>query len=811
MITISLDEQGNFETVDKDNTNEPLFIAGLIYDYQFPDNDLSKEEREEQEEVEFGEEKKRIKSYYKKVISVAKKNAAEQYKAEFVYPTALHAKKGLNEDEQKDRDHKVVKLVKEQVSNTLPEFLEMGTYNREPLKDARGRILGTRKGTYHLFSILKSDKGKAKFLTPSAGKLANDDFAGNRYFHMASTVVNRLIFHDPLYTYQNMPTIDIDLASRVSRNVSLYDEEDAKEFKEGKYQNLNTDGNDKHNYYYIMNGDIYRTLIAQEMLTSGRTGIMINKFFVSSINYDEESEDKKKEFLYLADSICSILGYKLSGSSADEWLLQMDERLSHLNKNENMLFGYDEIDNYFAEAWNAYEKKDYFKALSVAYDGKKLAVEDSEHKKSVFAEYYRDHWFSKLEDNIVANIRANYFIANITELSAMLPVNNLEQDKLLYLMKMFERMIPTVEDDFQSNEMLGAVLYKLYDAGLAAFCHIGDSVEAEKCYKKCRQYADYVGVDAFLLTRNRLVVCYEDNFNWDEALRIATEDIEFQKKASALKSEIIGTSEGFTTIEEARSISQKARVLAEKKDSSAEALFREALEKFDRGSSLDVLPEADSKADALDVQHKNANYRITQSYLLHYYADMSIQEQFEKEATDYFHGKETYSDRLSFVIDLSTDPHAEYSKYYALYVLIRGLYLFGKDQLDGTMWTRLSKLPDKLNRVDHREVGGHPWELIYKYIELIAYDLKKTKKAEHFEALRTSCIRHTGSTIDALNLYGAAEIQDHIGEVKKRDEITEGLAQFMKEHFDKLKDVTFFDDGYSRFQQLGEYFTLMYH
>ena len=54
------------------------------------------------------------------------------------------------------------------------------------------------------------------------------------------------------------------------------------------------------------------------------------------------------------------------------------------------------------------------------------------------------------------------------------------------------------------------ILYVLFDIGVTACCHIGDSKGAEKYFEKCKQYAGLVSLDDYLSTRNKLVVSYCD-------------------------------------------------------------------------------------------------------------------------------------------------------------------------------------------------------------------------------------------------------------------------------------------------------------
>ena len=747
MITISLDEYGEFEKED----TKPLFIAGIIFD----DQDDEKEE---------WTERNRIKSYYKRVIADLGGN--------FQYPEDLHS----NGDKKRDRE--VIKLVKSKVQETLPEFITKGTYQGETLNDDYERKIRERKGKYHIFVILKSDDGKKSLLAKYANMLARDDYAANRYIHMAGSVVNRILFHNPIYG-KNMPAINIDIATRSSADIGQMDEITRREFVKQAYRQ-NEAENSSYKYYSIMNADIYRTLIAQEMVNTGNTNVKIEKLYVRSIQY--HAEKRTMEMLYLADSLCSMLAYQLEGISADEWLQQIAKKVENLNpEEENLIFGYDEIDNDFAKAWEKYEEKSIYEALSIIYDAK--------NKKGKFAEYYRKRWFPYLEKQIRESITPEYFTKSVNDLSDMLLINNLDQEKLVYLMQQFEEMLPVVVQKYKSPDVVAMVLYKLYDAGVSAFCHIGDIKKAMEYYEKCKEYAFYVGVDVFLRTNNKLAVCLEGAFEWDKAIQIAKDSVTNQELVSEIKRSILGGDDKKNFLAEAKSISQLARILAEKHNPKAEEQFRRALSKLERGS---------------------ANYKITQSYLLHFYADMGMKEKYETEVTDYFEGKRTYSQRLKYIIKLSEDTDSVYSNEYALYVLIRGLFRFSIDSIEEDLWKRLCKLDELLEKKNGKRPSGHPWEMIYKYLEMIAISRSDEASREKFQILKENCLKYRGDIIVAIEKFGEAEIAEFAKEIDKRDQKTQELVSFLQERFEIMKNIGFSDEGEKRYTELEQYFTFMY-
>lgn len=752
MITISLDEYGEFEKEE----NKPLFVAGLIFDDKEKDSDRHVEESIERE---------RVRAYYKRAIADAGEG--------FVYPNDLHS----NGD--KKRDKNVIAPVKDMVAKTLPEFISKGTYLGETLCNEKGQKIRERKGEYHLFVILKSDDGKRKLLSERANMLVKDDWAANRYFHMASSVVNRMIFHNPLYATNNMPAISIDIATRSTGDISELDSTLVSEFKKQAYKANEVDSSN-FKYYSIMNADIYRTLIAQEMINSGNINIKLEKLYVKSIQYD--ASKSMMEFLYLSDSICSILGYKLEGDSANQWLEELIKRTDSINStSENLIFGYDEIDNEFAEAWAAYERKDLFDALSRTYDAK--------IKKGRFAEHYNSKWFPYLEERIRNTISPELFNKSVNELASMLTINNLDQEKLLYLMQQFEAMVPMVVDKYRSVDMKSTVLYKLYDAGVSAFCHIGNSKKALEYYEKCQKYAFYIGIDAFLRTNNKLVVCLEDCFEWEKALEIANENVSNQELASEMKRAILNNGDESDFLDEAKAISQKARILAEMRCIEAEECFRKALDMLEKGS---------------------ANYKITQSYLLHFYADNGMKDKFEEELKDYFDGKSTYNQMLRYIVGFDEDIHSTFSNEYALYVLIRGLCQFNKDSIDGPFWDKLCSLPEMLEKKDGKAPYGHPWEIIYKYLEIIALYRKDNEAADKFEKLRHESLTYRGEIIIALDKYSKVEIDDYVGDYESRDEASLELVEYLKENFEIINEVAFSENGDERYKELGRYFTFMY-
>ena len=162
-----------------------------------------------------------------------------------------------------------------------------------------------------------------------------------------------------------------------------------------------------------------------------------------------------------------------------------------------------------------------------------------------------------------------------------------------------------MEERFHSPEAK-RILYILYDIGVTACCHIGDSKGAEAYFEKCNKYAGLVSLEDYLSARNKLVVFCCDYFETDRAEELSDENIVYQELLTDLKKDLKlpGVSDiGFESMGKAHS--QRGQVYAFKRDERAEDEFRAALGHFKEGS---------------------ANYKITQSYLLHFYLDTGNEE-----------------------------------------------------------------------------------------------------------------------------------------------------------------------------------------
>ena len=760
MLTYALDEYGDFEGLKQ--SNEPIYIGGLIYD----DHNVNGEEKLE---------RNRIKAYYESVIADAAVTA--QNTGGFVYPEALHS------DGDSNRNHYVVRPVKEKIRTSLAEFIQRGTYigNKLQYTDRNGalRNFRDRKGEYYIFVILKSDQGMTRLLNQNANILAKDDYASNLYFHMADELISRIIFYNPLIN--NIEEISLDIATR--RSALL--ENSSNLFREYKEQGYIAEQAEGGRYQFkLTNPDIYRSVIAKEIIDAEQPNIKIVKFNVDSIGYHGWAS-RGMEFLYMSDSICSVLGFDIEGATADEWLKCIVERVHSLTgKVDNLVFGYDEIDNIYSKAWAKYAEGDYYKALSIAFDAGKL--------EGGFAEYYKSLWFKKLEEKIAENANVSDFNMAVRKLNETLNNNTLDQDKCFYILGVLEKLVTEMEQQFHSPEAK-RILYTLYDIGVTACCHIGDSRGAEKYFEKCTHYASLVSLDDYLGTRNKLVVFFCDYFDFERAEELSDENIMYQELLTDLKKELklSGMSDtGFETMGKVHS--QRGQVYAFMRDSRAEEEFRLALTHF-----------------VID----SANYKITQSYLLHYYLDTANKEAYLTEAERYFDGKKKLTDQLKYLIDEGSknDPLINFK--YALYIYVRALYLFRLSELTDKVWSELQKVEIKFGKKIYKKewkLIGHPTEIIFKYMRLIALSRNEEELEEKYAQRMSTCLIYHGVTEDVIRMFGEVEVMDMKGDIAHRDELSLELCEKLTDDYSVFANLVISEDGKARFKWLEDKITFMY-
>lgn len=695
MLTIVLDESGRFENLKNKKQKEPVFIGGVLYD-----------DRGEQGETD--REQKRLETYFRHICDSVGVG----------YPRGLHF------TQNKENEDSVIR-VKEKFNQTIKEFLCDGTWSGEP-------IMGRRQGTYYIYAMLLGTGGKQNLWGPYVSEAVRNDFAGNLYLHMAEDIVTRLLFHNPVLP--DIEKVRIDLATRNA--VLNKDSERGEEFERlgilsdseryKKRHKIDSSKQGEQEYYQLTNSDTYRTAIAREMLACGKTGLFIDKLQARSIDYKKEVPDMV--FLYLADMVCSYLRYG-RGFNREKWLERFDELANDINPGvENLIFSYDEVDDYFQRAWKHLEGRDYYEALSAVYDGSE--------QKGQEADYYERKWFPKIIEQLERSEDSLAYIVAFQKLREATMKHNVNQDKLLYIYETLECVSNKIK---YPNKREEARKYELYDIGISAYTHVGKSEKAFACYEKCMQYKEWIPMERLLRIQNKEINALCDNLEFEKALQVADERVKLQQQLSELRS---GSPDASTVLDLdlAIALSQRGQVYSYMQDDRAEADFLRALELNEAGTP---------------------DYLITQSYLLHFYISQGQKEKYERCAREYFCGESDLTRQFQVLVEEGAkDEHPRFSLKFSLYLFVKSLYVFYLEALPAELTDQLKDIERALRSISpgaERQINGHPWEIIYKYLALIMLKCGDEKNAERYAGKIGEGMENRGLIIDQIIEQGKAE------------------------------------------------------
>lgn len=662
MITISLDEQGIFENNDTSN-GDIVFIAGIIYD-------------DHGDEKETLREKSRIKNYFSLVCK----------KANASYPENLHFGNG---------DNTKVGVVKREYSGTLADFLKTSEYGGKKILSDDGK---ERCGEYSVYMLLKTKEGKPELLTEDVSNLINESNASNLYMHMVEDVISRILFYNN--TFRKKDEVTLDLATRIYKGKKGEDVSD--HLNIGFQKKDVRDGS----IVYLTDSGVFRTALAREMIYDSESSINIRSLKARSIDYSKP--DGGYEFLYLADAVCTVIGFKSVYGSSDSYINKSRERLEKLIGKNYLLYLYDSIDTGFVKAWKCANSGDTYGAIATFYD--------NASGKGAARQHYKDVWEPELINLIKEKLSVMDFSVAVRKYSASTRRNDFDQQKLVYIFMKLDELGSSVRFTDSQEE---SVLYELYDAGATAYNHIGKPEIAKKYINKSKEYAKYINIEKELRSRNKLVVSLCDSFRFQDALGIALQSYEAAKKISDVRGVLFpdqNTSSNSTGVV----ISQLGQVYAFMNDPKAESYFLEALSQYDRGTS---------------------DYYQTESYLLHYYVLMRDKERYDQYSKEMFGDQDEPMKQLEYIVmEGSKEENPKIFLKFALFIYLKGLYTFHIDDIDDENLGKILNIRNTINsirQVSESQFNGHPWPLIYKYLALFAHDRGRERElAKYVSAIK---------------------------------------------------------------------------
>jgi len=748
MILLALDEQGDFEYMEPDK-KAPIFIGGIL----FYDGDV---EGEKEWELE------RIAAYYK---AVCKEYSTDEIILE--YPTTLHVSKRCSKVQ--------AKFTKIGVSETIKEFLEYGTFKGHALMNGTNE-LPQRKGVYYPFAYLKSDAEKIAF--SGNGAFLNDREASNLYYHMVHDVLERFVFQNGIKRAKN--EFALELATRSTPPFPYHDKRKQMYVNAG-YPILEEE--DKGVFYVkLTNKDVYRTTLSELILANPMQDTDFD-LRVESISYKSKSGAKSQGFLYLADSICSILGYGRTGENADEWLLQMDSVASKEIASENnyFLYGYDIVDEDYKRAYSAIEKDNYYEALTEIYNFK---VREGE-----FAKYYRKKWMPYLLEMIQNKMTPVFFEKAVSDFARTLKTNTYNQNIGLFVVEELLKIVEKMKEK-QNTAEYEKTFFMLYSAAVSAYSHSGEPRKAKEAYDQAMSYSRYVSVEEFLGLRNKMVVFLTDCFETKEAIKIAEDNLAYQTRMEELRDTIteLYSAENFT--EKSKTYSQLGQAYAFMKDDRAINCFNEALRAFNKHS---------------------ANYYITASYLLHYYLEKGMKTEYEKMAEEYFGGNLLPEEQFDYIISEAKkdDPLINYK--FALFVFAKSLWIFYKDAISESLWEKIENLPETLRKNNIDKYNGHPTQIIAKYmLLLLLYHNKEKEQTIYRKCLDDPNYAGDDSLLHCISQYLQIEVAIYEGKKDEMSESIKKLAEKMYECFDVFTQEQLEEEYETLWNILSEKFTYMY-
>lgn len=340
MITICLDEYGNFEMQEK------VFVGGVVYkgdDYE--------------------EERKRIIEYLKSEV--------ESCGGEF--PNDLHRN-------YKNSNEKIVRNIKVSISNSIEKYLK-------------------NSGRYHIVCMLKSKKGRSDLKNKS--NLLDDNIASNRYEHMACSTLNDLIFNNIVLKPEETNEVNLDIATRMAV-VTLDKKEKIENFeklgykkKEGiSYFNKEAIG------FYATDEKTYKTYLSSLMMCKGRENINFKRINVQSIDYKNSMDSM--EFLYLADFICNNISGNIDFEKKDLSIMELFTWSKNVTgENEPFIWVYDEIDGIYSRVMDKFHGNDVYELLSYMYDGIVGSSDFREFYEKIWFKAVRKQMSKCCKDNFI--------------------------------------------------------------------------------------------------------------------------------------------------------------------------------------------------------------------------------------------------------------------------------------------------------------------------------------------------------------------------------------------------------------------------
>lgn len=546
---------------------------------------------------------------------------------------------------------------------------------------------GECSGTYKIYATA-GNRSVSPSIFSDGGNLKDDSFTSVRYQHMANSTVNHLLFDvDELATEDQ---IILHLAAR--RMEYPKDESERDVLISNGYVVDEEESGKVLNKPFVANPDSYRGMLLASLPTSDRVKTTYN-LRVESISYSK-SRAKDHAFLYLADQVCSFLSnttFVERKTGLVSVVNVIDKACENLMGKDNFyLWAYHDIDHLWSKILKAYSDGDYFSCLSYMFDSK--IYDDG------IVDIYNKRWFYLIRQKIFDSSNTDAIVKALEGLERYYYRDKYENDRGKYV---YDAISESILNNIEKPGFK-ALLSKMYSVEMIVNNHNGDYDAAKKSFAKAGKYWDYVSIEDMCEMRNKYAVALTDSGDYEDATNVSTTTIELLNKYIDWREQYTMVSNKPAILGKTYSQRGQCRAFMNAND-MANQDFDEALQIFEEGS---------------------LDYQKTMSYYLHSLIEMGDSDAYESKAKEYFKTSDV-TKQYSNISNLD-NVHPEF----ALYVYIKALWVFYKDQIaDTDIMTFLAWVKDK-----YRDVAdnSHPKELIYKYCAFLNYYLGCEKSAEKY-------------------------------------------------------------------------------
>lgn len=710
MLVLSIDESGRFEKQINEKKEDILFVGGILFQNL---NDKNQEET-------------RIKRFLIEITKEAQVELERRYpnqKFDIKYPNSFHmGSVDLGENIPKS----IIREFREFIYLKLVKFLKRNEY----------KIICYIRDMHEDYTSGRQNSN-----------IINDNKGGNLYERMVLQLIYNNIFYN-LDTI-NEKEIVLNFATRKSA-VSSDDFEAINEMN--KLGGVRVKDPESGTVLYEFSNTLgYKSAIATKLRENPIKNCVNFDLNSYSINY--KKENKNPDSLYLADIICGYLRSKFDQSKQTYGIKSLMETIKKETGSYPIITIEDkeEINSTYNKLIQAINNKDFIEALLYKYE--------IEYSNSKFSDYYSEYLVNPLEERIKSLFNrgdfSNYLYKLEILLSKSVDDESAKYNKAKYIIDYLWDIIESNEEVY--NKIRKNYIYQLADCTIRALNHQGClAKDIEKYREKCEsdEFKEYITIDEYINTQNRLATTYANSLMYEEALKVLEEPLELIEEVKEYKSDIaslVGCKVRVDIIGKLYSSRGQFNAFLNR-NIEAKECFEKALEEF------------------------GGSNPVTEGYNLHNYICLGEKDLFRENL-------ESLAEGVNWVrkVEKCNDR-------YMLYIIIKGIYKLFMNELKIKDAKKIKEAIDKKNKRNE-----HPWELIYRNLGLIFYELGEIELFKDYIDESINCIDKPVGTlllIKYLNKFTKVlNLKEEYDEKEKYDNKIKNLKkEFVTKCLDENED-----------------------